>query len=77
MPNTSTRSAAARKQVVAQFLVSRADGLSGPAYLRDRGVPDPDDDRYREQVYGGKGLLSYVIDDDSAAVHVFSIVWAG
>jgi hypothetical protein len=42
-----------------------------------RGVPDPDDHRYREQVYGGNGLVSYVIDDGSAAVHVFSIVWAG
>ncbi|MET7339185.1 hypothetical protein [Nonomuraea sp. NPDC005650] len=41
------------------------------------GVPDPDDVRYREQVYGAAGLVSYAIDDDSAIVHVFSIVWAG
>ncbi|MFI7642948.1 hypothetical protein [Nonomuraea sp. NPDC049400] len=28
-------SAAARKQVVARFLIARADGLSGPTYIRD------------------------------------------
>lgn len=28
-------SAAARKQVAARFLIARADGLSGPAYVRD------------------------------------------
>ncbi|MEV4116840.1 hypothetical protein [Nonomuraea sp. NPDC049695] len=42
-----------------------------------RGVPDPDDPRYREQVFGGTGLVSYVIDDEVQVVHVFSIVWAG
>jgi hypothetical protein len=42
-----------------------------------RGVPHPGDERFREQAFGSAGLVSYVVDDISKIVHVFSIVWAG
>lgn len=42
-----------------------------------RGVSDPGDPRYREQVFGGRGLVSYVVDDAAKIVRVYSVVWAG
>ncbi|WP_067143987.1 hypothetical protein [Microtetraspora malaysiensis] len=42
-----------------------------------RGFPDPDDPRYREQVFGAVGLVSYLIDDAAKVVHVYAITWAG
>ncbi|MGV9776744.1 hypothetical protein [Streptosporangium sp. NPDC003464] len=42
-----------------------------------RGMPDPEDARYREVVFGGVGLLAYLVDDVSKTVHVYAITWAG
>ncbi|MER5423976.1 hypothetical protein [Streptosporangium roseum] len=42
-----------------------------------RGMPDPDDARYREAVFGGIGLMAYLVDDASKTVHVYAITWAG
>ncbi|WP_084955761.1 hypothetical protein [Thermoactinospora rubra] len=42
-----------------------------------RGVPDPDDPNFQEDAFDPAGLVSYVIDDASKVVHVYSIIWAG
>ncbi|WP_433539489.1 hypothetical protein ACQP10_20355 [Streptosporangium sandarakinum] len=42
-----------------------------------RGVPDPDEARHLEAVFGGVGLVPYLVDDASKAVHVYAITWAG
>ncbi|MFF0249992.1 hypothetical protein [Streptosporangium sandarakinum] len=38
-----------------------------------RGVPDPDDARYHEAVFGGAGVVSYLVDDASKILPVYVI----
>ncbi|NAS27382.1 hypothetical protein GT755_37655 [Herbidospora sp. NEAU-GS84] len=42
-----------------------------------RGVAHPEDAAFREQVFGGVGLVSFVVDDATKVVTVYSITWAG
>lgn len=44
-----------------------------------RGLPHPDDPSgiFREQVFGGAGLVSYMVDEATHVVRVYAITWAG
>ncbi|WP_066376232.1 hypothetical protein [Herbidospora mongoliensis] len=42
-----------------------------------RGVAHPEDPAFREQAFGGVGLISFAVNDTTKTITVYSITWAG
>ncbi|WP_219463332.1 hypothetical protein [Nonomuraea rhizosphaerae] len=36
-----------------------------------------DDDRFRRTVFGGRGLVSFFLDESEHVVRIFDVTWAG
>lgn len=62
-------SAEAWQALVDELIVIAADP-------QHRGLPDPDDARFRDQAFGRAGLVSYMIDETNQTVHIYAITWA-
>ncbi|WP_237109776.1 hypothetical protein [Nonomuraea sp. MG754425] len=36
-----------------------------------------EDDRFRRAVFGGRGLVSFFVDESAHALRIFDVTWAG